>query len=87
MLLPISAYANGGLPIIFLINMYAFVVGTIFVLLIETKYLRNIFPDISLKELAFCVIKFNFWSGLFAAIVIPILIFVVQLDPLIYAVS
>jgi len=82
-----NAFANGGLPIIFLANTYAFVIGGILILVIEIGYLRRVFPQTPIKEIAYCVLKLNFWSTMAGIVVIPILILIFQLDPIYFLVD
>lgn len=81
-LVPLPACANGGLPIIFLVNTYAFIVGMALVLIIETRYLGKLFADISTKEITLCVVKFNLWSAIFGVLAIPLFMLIIQLDPI-----
>ena len=87
LLFPSLAMANGGLPIIFLINAYAFIVGAVIVLLLESIYLKTITESVTLKQVIACVFIINVWSSLFGIIVIPILIMLAQLEPIFYMVD
>ena len=84
LLIPEVAQANGGLPIIFLVNLYAFLAGIVLVVIIETNYLKQVFIDTPKKTIIICVLKFNAWSSLFGVILIPIFILLIQLDPIFF---
>jgi hypothetical protein len=87
LLAPAIACANGGLPIIFLLNAYAFFIGSIFVIAIEVFYLRKLVEEHDRKLLLRLVIKFNIFSTLFGVIALPIFIAIVQLEPIAYMIQ
>lgn len=87
LLLPAIAYANGGLPIIFLLNAYAFLVGSIFVIAIEIIYLKKLINESDKRQLFWLVLKFNVYSTLFGVIVLPIFMAIVQLEPIVYMIG
>ena len=87
LLCPSTAFANGGLPIIFLLNSYAFVIGAIFVLLIEYKYLQKTLINIDKRQLFKAVAGINVASTLAGIIIVPIVLIIVKLEPIFYLVT
>jgi len=87
LLFPSICYANGGLPIIWMLNTYAFFVGIIFVFFIEKAYLKRFVSAEHFPALNGSIIKFNVCSTLFGIIALPIFMMIVQLEPIFYLVS
>ncbi|CAA6822436.1 MAG: Unknown protein [uncultured Sulfurovum sp.] len=85
LLIPSVCFANGGLPIIWMLNTYAFLVGIVFVFFIERAYLKRFVKAEHQSSLHKLIIKFNIYSTLFGVIALPIFMMIVQLEPLFYA--
>lgn len=86
LLIPSNAFADGGLPLIYVLNTYSFIVGAIFVFLIEYLYIKKLFKNTDPKQIAVCVLKFNTVSTLFGVIIVPLVLIIVQLEPIFYAI-
>ncbi|WP_299773097.1 hypothetical protein [uncultured Pseudoteredinibacter sp.] len=84
--LPQLAEANGGLPIIFMVNAYAFLFGAVLVFLIELAYLKRLAPEVGFKQLVLCVFKFNLYSTLAGVFIIPAVFLLLRIDPVIWAI-
>ena len=84
LLAPAIACANGGLPIIFLLNAYAFFLGSFFVIAIEVFYLKKLVEEHNKKFILKLVLKFNLFSTLFGVIALPIFMTIVKLEPIAY---
>lgn len=84
--LPQLAEANGGLPIIFMVNAYAFLFGAVLVFLIELAYLKRLVPEVGFKQLFPCVLKFNLYSTLAGVFIIPAVFLLLRIDPVIWAI-
>ncbi|MCL6416905.1 hypothetical protein MIB92_14685 [Aestuariirhabdus sp. Z084] len=84
---PSVCYANGGLPIIWMLNTYAFFIGIIFVFFIEKAYLKRFVNREHYPALNSSIIKFNIYSTLFGVVALPIFMMIVQLEPIFYLVS
>ncbi len=70
-LFTLPAYADGGGPLLLLLNLYLFTLGQIWILLSEGFYIRKLFPTVSLSERIWWVIYFNFISTIAGAFIIP----------------
>jgi hypothetical protein len=87
LLCPSNAFANGGLPIIFLLNSYAFIIGAIFVLLIEYRYLQKTLVNVNKRQLFKAVASINIVSTLAGIIIVPIVLIFFKLEPIFYLIT
>ena len=87
LLSPSFCFANGGLPIIWMLNTYALLVGIVFVFFIERTYLKKLVRPEHHSNLSGLVVKFNCYSTLFGVIALPIFMIIVQLEPIGYMIQ
>jgi len=87
-LFPSACFADGGLPILFVINTYAFVVGSFLIVILEFMYLKKVFyTKVENRILLWWIVKFNIVSALFGILILPIFLMIIQVEPIFYIVD
>lgn len=71
--MPTIAYADGGGPLLLIINFYLFTVGQVWILLAEFTYLFRVFPSLKKRLILKWVLIINFASTALGAILLPFL--------------
>ncbi|MBU1085942.1 MAG: hypothetical protein KKD05_00305 [Candidatus Omnitrophica bacterium] len=86
LLLPAVCFADGGGPILLLINVYAFSLGQVWIIAAEFAYLFLLLKNLSLSKLKILEITFvmNLLSTLLGAMLFPLLLAIVTLPGVFY---
>ncbi len=73
---PITLQADAGGPLLLMINVETFLIGSLWIIIVEYLYLRRKYIKISKSKILDITIKMNFFSSLVGAIVIPIFVMI-----------